>query len=58
MFIVETNVVGKEIEGTVVGECFWRWGVGFGCDCSCDGGAVEEVVFCDEVSCARVEGAG
>ena len=53
MFVVEADVVGEEVQGAVVGECFGD-GDGVGgvfCDAGC---LIEDVVFGDEVACAGV----
>ena len=60
MFVVQANIIGEEVERTVVRVCLrWfahrRWFV-FG-DLAGIRGLGEDVMFCDEVAGARVEGA-
>lgn len=57
MFIVQSNIVGEEIERTVIRKCLWNLDAGFWV-AGCEGLTLENVVFGNKVSGAGVEGTG
>lgn len=57
MFIVQSNIVGEEIERTVIRKRLWDFDTGFWV-AGCEGLTLENVVLGDEMSGAGVEGTG